>query len=371
MSNPIPVTRPSLPDLEELIPCLEEIWASRQLTNGGPFHDKLEAALCDYLGVPFVSLFNNGTQALITGLQALDLEGEVITTPFSFVATSHALVWNRLTPVFADIETGGFNLDPAAVEAAITPNTCAILAVHCYGFPCQTKALQLIAERHGIKLIYDAAHAFGVEDENGSILNHGDLSVLSFHATKVFNTLEGGAVICRDANMKARLDRLKNFGIAGEIQVEEVGSNGKMNEVQAALGLLQLKHMDKHIRRRQEIDAAYQKAFSCVQGLTLTQGSAKHHNYAYFPLCITAKYALSRDDLFDHLRQHGIMARRYFHPLIPDFSIYRTMSSIRHTNLPNACNASDRVLCLPIHDTLSAEDQNHIIELIVDAGSNH
>jgi dTDP-4-amino-4,6-dideoxygalactose transaminase len=360
--TPIYVTRPTLPPLADFIPCLEDIWQSGQLTNGGPFHEKLEAALCEHLGVPFISLFNNGTQALITALQALDLAGEVITTPYSFVATSHALMWNRLAPVFADIEADGFNLDPEAVEAAITPRTSAILAVHCYGFPCQTERLQQIADKHGLKLVYDAAHAFGVEDAGGSILRHGDLSVLSFHATKVFNTLEGGAIVSHTAEMKARIDRLKNFGFASETQIDEIGTNGKMNEVQAALGLLQLKQVDTAIQQRRQRDATYCEALQHVTGLTLPQSTAKQHNYSYFPVIVTPDYPLSRDQLHLRLQQNGIFTRRYFHPLISDMPPYQAQATGRH--LPNAIKQTRQILCLPLHSGLSQAEQAHVIDQI-------
>lgn len=364
--TPIYVTRPTLPPLADFIPCLEDIWQSGQLTNGGPFHEKLEAALCEHLGVPFISLFNNGTQALITALQALDLAGEVITTPYSFVATSHALMWNRLTPVFADTEAHGFNLDPEAVEATITPKTSAILAVHCYGFPCQTERLQQIADRHGLKLIYDAAHAFGVEDTGGSILRHGDLSVLSFHATKVFNTLEGGAIVSHTAEMKARIDRLKNFGFDTQLQASEVGSNGKMNEVQAALGLLQLKQINAVIKERGQLDAIYRQNLQNIAGLVLPPSPARQHNYSYFPMIVTPDYPLSRDQLHLRLQQHGIFTRRYFHPLISDMTPYQAQAAA--AQLPNAKRMANHILCLPLFTQLDMATQWYITDLL--AGTN-
>lgn len=365
MNKPVYVTRPTLPTLDDFLPYLQAIWASGQLTNGGSFHEKLETALSAYLGVPFVSLFNNGTQALITALQALELEGDVITTPYSFVATSHALHWNRLTPVFADIEAEGFNLDPDAVEAAITSRTSAILAVHCYGFPCQTRALQQIADRHGLKLIYDAAHAFGVEDEDGSILRHGDLSVLSFHATKVFNTLEGGAIISHSADMKARIDRLKNFGFTSETEVADIGSNGKMNEVQAALGLLQLKTVDAAIGQRQQHDLAYRQGLAHQPGLLLPASHAKQHNYSYFPVIVTPEHLVTRDQLQQQLQQQNIFSRRYFYPLISDFAAYKT-DARPATSLPNASIRTTQVLCLPLYAQLDKADQARVLDSLID-----
>ena len=321
------VTQPYLPPLEEFIPYLEQIWANKVLTNGGPFHQQLEQALCRYLGVPHISLFSNGTLALITALQALRIQGEVITTPYSFVATAHALLWQNCTPVFVDIEPHTLNLDPAKIEAAITPQTTAILPVHCYGNPCDTAAIQKIADNYNLRVIYDAAHAFGVQDAGGSILRHGDLSVLSFHATKVFNTFEGGAIICPDAKTKLRIDQLKNFGFVDETTVVAPGINGKMSEINAAFGLLQLKHMDEALAKRQSIDEAYRKGLKDVPGIRCLQSAGEEvANYSYFPILVEEDYPLSRDALYQKLKDNNIYARRYFYPLISDFPMYRGMA---------------------------------------------
>lgn len=352
-TGPVYVTRPFLPPLEEFEPLLRQIWQTRILTNGGPFHQELEARLGDHLGVPQVALFNNATTALIMALRALDLTGEVITTPYSFVATSHALLWSGLTPVFADIDPTTLNLDPARIEAAITPRTSAILPVHCYGQPCDVDAIAAIAARHGLKVIYDAAHAFGVQDRGGSVLNHGDLSVLSFHATKVFNTFEGGAIVCADPAMKDRIDKLKNFGFDDETSVIGVGLNGKMSELNAALGLVQLRHIDTVLARRQAIDEAYRQGLRGIPGIRcldrLGEGTA---NYAYFPILVGPDYPVGRDALYDALKRDGIHPRRYFHPLISDHPMYRTLPSARREDLPVAALAADRVLCLPIYPDL-------------------
>ncbi|WHQ72774.1 DegT/DnrJ/EryC1/StrS family aminotransferase [Methylorubrum extorquens] len=347
------VTRPFLPPLEEFEPLLRQIWQTRILTNGGPFHQELEARLSDHLGVPQVALFNNATTALIMALRALDLTGEVITTPYSFVATSHALLWSGLTPVFVDIDPVTLNLDPARIEAAITPRTSAILPVHCYGQPCDVEAIAGIAARHGLKVIYDAAHAFGVRHRGQSVLNHGDLSVLSFHATKVFNTFEGGAIVCADPAMKDRIDKLKNFGFEDETSVIETGLNGKMSELNAALGLVQLRHIGTVLARRQAIDAAYRQGLRGIPGIRCLDfaedGAA---NYAYFPILVGPDYPIGRDALYDALKRDGIHPRRYFHPLISDHPMYRTLPSARREDLPVAALAADRVLCLPIYPDL-------------------
>ena len=322
------VTQPLLPPLEEFLPYLEQIWETKWLTNGGPFHQELEKELADYLGVEHLALFANGTLALVTALQALRITGEVITTPFSFVATAHALLWNGIKPVFVDIQPGTFNLDPEKIEAAITPNTTAILPVHVYGNPCDVEKIQKIADTYGLKVIYDAAHAFGVRCKGESLLKHGDLSTLSFHATKVFNTFEGGAIICPDAKTKKRIDDLKNFGYSGEVTVIAIGINAKMNELQAAFGLLQLKHIDKAIRRRREIDDHYREQLFSIPGITCPPLPADTtNNYSYFPILIGKEYPLSRDELNDKLRQHGIFPRRYFYPLISEFPMYRGLPS--------------------------------------------
>ncbi|MBX3644872.1 MAG: DegT/DnrJ/EryC1/StrS family aminotransferase [Rubrivivax sp.] len=363
--KPIFVTQPHLPPLAELIPLLEEIWDSKVLTNGGPFHQRLEAALADYLGVPQVALFSNGTLALITALQALRVTGEVITTPFSFVATAHALLWHGNKPVFADIDPKTLNLDPAKIETAITPQTTAIMPVHCYGRPCDVAAIERIADTYNLRVIYDAAHAFGVRDAAGSVLNHGDLSVLSFHATKVFNTFEGGAIVCADAKTKARIDQLKNFGHAGETTVVAPGINGKMSEFNAALGLLQLRHVDEAIRRRGEIDALYRARLRDVTGIhCLGDGGEAFANHAYFPILVRDDYALSRDELNQALRDHGVMPRRYFYPLIAEFPMYRGLPSAQRENLPVAWTAARQVLCLPIYPDLPIESAERIAQFI-------
>jgi dTDP-4-amino-4,6-dideoxygalactose transaminase len=352
-ADPVYVTRPFLPPLEEFEPLLRQIWQTRILTNGGPFHRELEARLRHHLGVPQVALFNNATTALIMALRALDLTGEVITTPYSFVATSHALLWSGLTPVFVDIDPVTLNLDPARIEAAITPRTSAILPVHCYGRPCDVEAIGAIADRHGLKVIYDAAHAFGVDHCGASVLNHGDLSVLSFHATKVFNTFEGGAIVCADPAMKDRIDKLKNFGHDGETSVPDVGLNGKMSELNAALGLVQLRHIGTALAQRRAVDAAYREGLQGIPGIRCLdfpgEGAA---NYAYFPILVGPDYPIGRDALYDALKRDGIHPRRYFHPLISDFPMYRTLPSARREDLPVASAAADRVLCLPIYPDL-------------------
>jgi dTDP-4-amino-4,6-dideoxygalactose transaminase len=361
----IHVARPSLPPLRELMPYLEQIWESRTLTNGGPFHRQLEQALCEYLGVEHISLFNNGTIALITALQSLQLSGEVITTPYSFVATSHALLWNSLTPVFVDIDAETFNLDPVRIEAAITSETTAILAVHCYGRPCRVAEIQEVADAHGLRVIYDAAHAFGVECKCGSVLNHGDLAVLSFHATKVFNTFEGGAIVCRDEEMKTRIDQLKNFGISSETEVVAAGINGKMNELSAAVGLLQLKYVDEDLRSRKEVDEAYRFRLRGIDGIRCVASSGERRsNYAYFPILVEDDYVLTRDELWQLLKESGILARRYFFPLISDFPTYRCLPSANPANLPVASKLSREVLCLPIYPSLESSVVDELANII-------
>ena len=359
------VTQPSLPPLGEFIPYLEKIWENKVLTNGGPFHQQLEKALCEYLGVEHIALFTNGTIALVTALQALRVTGEVITTPYSFVATSHSLLWNGIKPVFVDIDPNTLNLDPARIEAAITPQTTAIMPVHCYGHPCEVEAIQKIADNYNLKVIYDAAHAFGVEYANGSVLNHGDLSVLSFHATKVFNTFEGGAIVCPDAKTKNRIDQLKNFGHAGEVTVVAPGINGKMSEFNAALGLLQLKYIDQALARRKEIDTAYRERLKGVKGVRcLGDAGEKVANYAYFPILVEADYPISRDDLYQKLKDNGIHPRRYFYPLISDFPMYRSLPSAHRENLPVATVVALQVLCLPIYPDLEMSVVDEITHFI-------
>ena len=362
---PIYVTQPYLPPLAEFIPYLERIWENKWLTNGGPFHQQLEQALCGYLGVKHICLFTNGTLALMTALQALRITGEVITTPYSFVATSHSLLWNGIRPVFADIDPVTLNLDPARIEAAITPQTTAIMPVHCYGHPCDVAAIQKIADNYGLKVIYDAAHAFGVQSEGVSVLNHGDLSVLSFHATKVFNTFEGGAIVCHDAKTKQRIDNLKNFGIVDEVTVVAPGINGKMSEINAAFGLLQLQHIDQALARRKEIDATYRELLKHVKGIRCVQNAGETvANYSYFPILVDENYSISRDALYQKLKDQGIFARRYFYPLISDFPMYRGMPSAHRDNLPVATDAAFKVLCLPIYPALQQEEQGRIINFI-------
>jgi dTDP-4-amino-4,6-dideoxygalactose transaminase len=369
MTEDIYVTRPSLPPLEEFKGYLGRIWESGILSNCGPYHAELEAALVTRLGVNQVSLFTNGTIALVTALQALGIEGEVITTPFSFIATSHALLWNGITPVFVDIDPHTLNLDPALIEAAITPQTTAILAVHCYGHPADVDAIDAIGRKHGLKVIYDAAHAFGVECHCGSVLNHGDLSVLSFHATKVFNTFEGGAIVSPDPEMKAHIDRLKNFGHDGEISVIDTGINGKMSEINAAFGLVQLNHLDAALGKRAKIDAHYRRELADVQGIDcLADAGEEVSNYAYFPILVNEDFPLSRDDLYAHMKANGVHPRRYFYPLITDFPMYHAFRSSSGDELPVATSAARRVLCLPIYPDLDERSVSRIIALIANAG---
>lgn len=365
MNKPIFVTQPYLPPLEEFIPYLKEIWANKILTNGGPFHQQLEDALCSHLGVKHLSLFTNGTIALVTALQALRVTGEVITTPYSFVATAHSLLWNGIRPVFVDVEPNTLNLNPAKIEAAITPQTTAIMPVHCYGHPCDVDAIQKIADNYNLRVIYDAAHAFGVQCHCGSVLEHGDLSVLSFHATKVFNTFEGGAIICPDAKTKLRIDQLKNFGFVDEVTVVAPGINGKMSEINAAFGMLQLKHIHQALVLRKEIDTFYREQLQGVKGIRcLNHAGEAVANYSYFPILVEADYPLSRDALYQKLKDHNIFARRYFYPLITDFPMYRGLASAHRDNLPVATRAAQQVMCLPIYPALDSASQKRVIELI-------
>ena len=365
MQSPIYVTQPYLPPLQDFIPYLEQIWEKKILTNGGPFHQQLEKELCEYLGVKHICLFTNATIALVTALQALRVTGEVITTPYSFVATAHSLLWNGIKPVFVDVDPNTLNMDPAKIEAAITPQTTAIMPVHCYGHPCDVEAIQKIADTYNLKVIYDAAHAFGVQCHCGSVLNHGDLSVLSFHATKVFNTFEGGAIICPDAKTKQRIDHLKNFGFVDEVTVVAPGINGKMSELNAAFGLLQLKHIDSALARRKAIDVGYREQLAGIQGIHCIGDSGEAvSNHSYFPILVQSDYPLSRDDLYQKLKDHGIFARRYFYPLISDFPMYRSMPSAQRDNLPVAADASEKVLCLPIYPNLQPQEQQRVIDFI-------
>ena len=363
--KPIFVTQPYLPPLEEFIPYLQEIWDNKILTNGGPFHQQLEQALCEYLGVEHIALFTNGTIALITALQALRVTGEVITTPYSFVATAHSLLWNGIKPVFVDIDPNSLNMDPAKIEAAITSQTTAIMPVHCYGHPCDVGAIQKIADNYNLRVIYDAAHAFAVRDAGGSILRHGDLSVLSFHATKVFNTFEGGAIICPDAKTKQRIDHLKNFGFVDEVTVVAPGINGKMSEINAAFGLLQLKHIDRVLARRKEIDHQYRRLLKGIAGIHIVEGVGQAvANYSYFPILVDADYPLGRDELYTKLKESNIFTRRYFYPLISEFPMYRAMQSAQRNNLPVASDMAERVLCLPIYPDLELDKVKRLVEII-------
>ena len=365
--GPVHVTRPYLPPLEEFLPYLQQIWDSKTLTNGGPFHQMMEEALCDYLGVEHIALFANGTLALITALQTLEITGEVITTPYSFVATSHALLWNGIEPVFVDIDPRSLNIDPARIEAAITPRTTAIVPVHCYGRPCDTAAIESIANAHGLRVIYDAAQAFGVRDEGGSVLRHGDLSVLSFHATKVFTTFEGGAIVCPDAKAKLRIDQLKNFGFVDEVTVVAAGINGKMSEFSAAFGLLELSHIDRALTQRKDIDVAYREILDGVKGIRcLDEVCGATTNYSYFPVLVEDDYPRNRDALYHWLKAHDIHPRRYFFPLISEFPMYRARLSANRENLPVATEIAQRVLCLPIYPGLEPETVHEIARLIAD-----
>lgn len=368
--KPIFVTQPHLPELAEFIPYLEQIWENKILTNGGPFHQQLEAELCRYLGVEHISLFSNGTLALLTALQSLRITGEVITTPYSFVATSHSLLWNGIKPVFVDVDPKTLNLDPKKIEEAITPHTTAIMPVHCYGQPCDVEAIQRIADNYNLKVIYDAAHAFGVRQNGTSILTHGDLSVLSFHATKVFNTFEGGAIICPDAKTKTRIDRLKNFGFVDETTVVAPGINGKMSEINAAFGLLQLKSVAAAVEARGTIAKEYTRQLKEIDGIScLHKGGEEWANYSYFPVLVEPGYPLTRDELYLTLREHGIHARRYFYPLISEFPMYRGMPSAEPGRLPVATTAARQILCLPIYPNLGAEAQQRVINVLREGAS--
>ncbi|MDA8095551.1 MAG: DegT/DnrJ/EryC1/StrS family aminotransferase [Betaproteobacteria bacterium] len=365
--DPIYVTRPYLPSLDAFIPYLKNIWQSKILTNSGPYHQQLEQRLCKHLGVEYISLFTNGTIALLTAIQALGLSGEVITTPYSFVATSHSLLWNGLQPVFVDIDPSTFNLDPSKIEGAITRDTTAILPVHCYGNPCDVEAISQIASRHNLRVVYDAAHAFGVNYRGTSLLSHGDLSILSFHATKVFNTFEGGAIVCHDKETKHRIDQLKNFGFVDEVTVSDVGINGKMSEINAAFGLLELSSIEEALAEREKIDAQYRSGLAGINGLTIYRRiSDARPNFSYFPVLVDNSYPISRDDLYNKLKEQDIYARRYFYPLISEFPMYRTLSSAREENLPRATQVARQILCLPIYSGLSSSDVHRIISLIRD-----
>ena len=362
---PLYVTQPSLPPLDEFLPYLEDIWRSKWLTNGGKFHSALEAELCRFLGVEHLSLLSNGTLALIVALQSLRITGEVITTPYSFVATTHALHWNGIKPVFVDIDPDTFALDPTLIESAITPQTTAILPTHVYGYPANIAQIQRIADTYGLRVIYDAAHAFSVEADGTSVLAHGDASILSFHATKVFSTIEGGAVICPDAKLKKRIDYLKNFGFADEVTVVAPGINAKMNELQAAFGLAQLKHYDEAIAVRRQVDALYREQLADIRGLRVPAlPQTSRANYSYFCVFVEPTFPFSRDALFERFRAKNILVRRYFYPLISDFPMYRGLPSADPAHLPVARRIADSVLCLPIHSQMSTEDAERVVDVI-------
>jgi len=359
------VTQPYLPPLEEFLPYMQEIWQSKTLTNGGPMHQRLERELCDYLGVRHISLFANGTLALVTALQALRITGEVITTPFSFVAGAHSLLWNGIKPVFVDIDPVTLNLDPRRIESVITPHTTAIMPVHCYGNPCQMDAIQQIADNYNLRVIYDAAHAFGVRQQGQSILNAGDLSIMSFHATKVFNTFEGGAIVSPDLKTKQRIDHLKNFGFVNEVTVVAPGINGKMSEVNAAFGLLQLKHVERAIARRREIDALYRRLLRDVPGISTVQPTGQDEpNCAYFPILVDQRFPMSRDALYAQMREQDIFARRYFYPLISSFPMYRGLPSAAPENLPVATRLAEQVICLPLFPAMTDHDVQRVVDTI-------
>lgn len=364
--NVITVTSPLLPDLEEFQDLLKEIWESKWITNNGSFHQRLEKALADYLKVPYVSLFTNGTLPLITALQALRISGEVITTPYSFVATTHALWWNGIKPVFVDIEWKTGCLDPNKIEAAITPKTTAIMPVHVYGKPCDTKAIQDIADKYGLKVIYDAAHAFGVEVNGDSVLNAGDMSTLSFHATKVYNTIEGGAMVMHDEKTKKRIDYLKNFGFAGETEVVAPGINSKMDEMRSAYGLLNLEKVDAAIEARHQVAIKYRAALKDVEGIEYWNDlPGVKHNYSYFPIFVHRSYGMTRDGLYFKMREQNVWGRRYFYPLISEFSTYRGLPSAGPENLPVATKMANEVICLPMHHALSDSDIERVIDCIL------
>ena len=367
MTDTITVTSPLLPDLDEFQGMLAQIWDKKWITNNGSFHQQLEKELAAYLKVPYVSLFTNGTLPLLTALQALRITGEVITTPYSFVATTHCIWWNDCKPVFVDIDPATGNIDPAKIEAAITPRTTAIMPVHVYGKPCRTSEIQEIADHYHLKVIYDAAHAFGVEVGGKSILNEGDLSTLSFHATKVFNTVEGGAMVIKDEETKRNIDFLKNFGFMSETKVVGPGINGKMDEIRAAYGLLNLKQVDAAIESRHRVAIAYREALRDVPGIRFFDDMpGVKHNYSYFPIFVDAdEYGMTRDELYFKMKEHHVLGRRYFYPLISDFRTYSGLPSASRNNLPNAVQMADRVICLPMHHLLKAEEIELILDLII------
>ncbi len=364
-NKPILVTQPSLPPLEEFTKSLEKIWENKWLTNNGEFHQEFEEKLAIHLGVKHLSLFSNGTLALMAAYKQLGLTGEVITTPYSFVATTHAMLWNNITPVFCDVDSVYGNLDPDKIEKLITDKTTAIVPVHVYGNPCDVEKIDAIAKKHNLKVIYDAAHAFGVNKNGESILNYGDLSVLSFHATKTFNTIEGGAIICQDAATKKQIDYLKNFGFENETSVVQTGINGKMNELQAAFGLLQLKTITKDIALRKSVAEQYKKAFNEVKGIRVLEDINEiKHNYSYFPIFVEEEYPLTRNELYQKLKEFNIFARRYFYPLISEYSMYKGYESANPNSLSKAVKAAKEVICLPIYPNLRVEEIKFIISKI-------
>lgn len=360
------VTSPLLPDLDDFHQMLKEIWESKWITNNGGFHRQLEKELADYLKVPYISLFTNGTLPLITALQALEVKGEVITTPYSFVATTHSIWWNGLKPVFVDIEPYTCNIDPARIEEAITPQTTAIMPVHCYGKPCDTEAIQRIADKHGLKVIYDAAHAFGVEVGGESLLNAGDMSTLSFHATKVYNTIEGGALVMKDEQTKRKIDFLKNFGFKNEVEVVAPGINSKMDEMRSAYGILSLKKVDESIRSRNRVAQLYREGLKNVPGVRFFEDMpGVKHNYSYFPIFIDAdNYGMTRDQLYYRMKENNVLGRRYFYPLISTFDPYNSLPESSAENLPVATRIAEEVICLPMHHELSQEDVERVIQII-------
>lgn len=362
----ITVTAPLLPNLDDFHAMLQDIWSSKWITNNGKLHQQLEAELCKYLKVPYISVFTNGTLPLLTALQALRITGEVITTPYSFVATTHSLWWNGIKPVFVDIEESTCGIDPDKIEAAITPKTTAIMPVHCYGKPCNTKRIQAIADKYGLKVIYDAAHAFGVEVDGEGIMNAGDISTLSFHATKVYNTIEGGAMVMHDEAMKKRVDYLKNFGFADEVTVVAPGINGKMDEVRAAYGLLNLRQVDEAIAARQRVAQIYRKELKGIPGVRFFEDMpGVRHNYSYFPIFIKAEeFGMSRDELYFKMKERNVLGRRYFYPLISEFSTYRGLPSAAPENLPVATRIANEVICLPMHHELSDNDLERVLNCI-------
>jgi len=367
-NNPIYVTQPSLPPFDEFVESLKEIWDSKRLTNNGKFHQQLEKELAEYLGVEYVSLFSNGTLALMVALQVKRITGEVITTPYTFVATTHSLNWNGIKPVFVDVDPVYGNLDPQKIESAITPKTTAIMPVHVYGNPAEVEKIQEIADTYGLKVIYDAAHAFGVNYKGESILNFGDLSILSFHATKVYNTIEGGAIVSHDEKTKKRIDYLKNFGFAGETTVIAPGINAKMNELQAAYGLLQLKHLRACIKKSSMVTEVYGRELKDVKGIrTLKQHPDADHNYSYFPIFVDKRvFGRTRDELYNYLKSLNIFGRRYFYPLVSEFPMYKGLDSAKPANLPNASKMAEQVICLPMYPELEPQTANNIVQIIKD-----